>query len=162
MSKEEEFIELYEYIQGRLISSPGFECSKRRDNLKKTRSFLEKHHSLTSDLYGFISFIFFLRTSAKNRYIVIPFVQFISENAYKRYQSRSQQDDYFTSRFLYEREIGNPTAEKEEKLPIEYLDSKRAKYFNTPRGYIECESFNGVLFDEMKCKECKYNYLCKK
>lgn len=159
MSPGEEFVEVYEYIQGKINSSPGYECSKRRTATSKAKVFLELHHSLTAEIFDFISFIFVLRTSEMNRYTFLPFGQFVSKNAYNLYKERTEQQCYFLRKFQLERELRNPIQEIP-SLSSVYLDSQREKYFDSPRGYILCESFEGKLYDEVKCKECRYNYIC--
>lgn len=159
MLPEEEFIEIYEYIQGSLISNPGYSLLKKRDNAKKVKSFLDKHTDLTLPMYNFITFIFVLRTSKYNRYKIIPFNQFTSENAYKAYKERDSQQIYFTSKFQMDHNLSNPIKQSCVLSEV-YLDEQRQKYFGTPRGYIICSSFNGILYNRGKCMRCKFNYIC--
>lgn len=160
MSKEEEFVGTYEYTQGVLNGNFGYEYGKKREALKKAAAFLSENPSITEEIFDFITFICVLRTSRYNRYTVIPFNQFTSKNAVKLYRERSSQHDYFIRKFQMSNHLRDPYLKKV-SLSEEFLERQRRKYFNSPRGFLLCQEYGGYLWDEVKCKNCRYNYICK-
>ena len=156
---EEEFIELFEHIQGILLSYPAYEVSKPEASRKKVKTFLQSHPTIAGDMWSFLCFIFMCKTSKMNRHIIVPLNQFLSKNAAKRFSDRKAADSYHCRKFIKQNNIRKPS-HLEKGLSEEYLASKREKYFNTPRGFIECQSFDGALFSPNICNRCQYYYIC--
>lgn len=159
MSKIEEFIETYEYIQGKLLGNPGYQYNKRKLAEKKTAEFLFNNPMLTENIFDFITFIFVLRTSKFNRYTVIPFNQFTSKNAVKHYKERESKMIHFTRKFQLDHNLRDPFSQRI-GLSIEYLDKVRERDFNTAKGFIRCNSYEGFMYDKIKCKGCRFTYIC--
>lgn len=159
MSKVEEFIETYEYIQGCLIGNPGYQYGKKKLAEKKVSEFLFNNPILTENIFDFITFIFVLRTSKFNRYTVIPFNQFTSKNAAKYYKERDGKINHFIRKFQLDHNLRDPFSKKV-GLSVEYLDRVRRKHFDSPKGFLTCASYEGFLYDKIKCEGCKFNYIC--
>lgn len=156
--QEAEFLEVYEYIQGKISGNPGFQYNKPIEAKKKIRIFLQENPTVT-DIFDFITFISVLRTSKYNRYTIIPFSQYTSKNAAKLYKEKTPQQDYFIRKFQFRFELRNPLL-KQVGLSTVYLDSQRKRYFDTPKGFLKCSSYEGFLYDTEKCKGCRYTYIC--
>ena len=92
---------------------------------------------------------------------MVPLMNVIGKTAIDRWKKRTKRDIYFTSKFVMENELFNPIENEEGGVSESYLDEQRKLYFDSPEGYILCDSFDGYLLDEEKCKGCRYIRLCK-
>lgn len=159
MSRIEEFIEIYEYIQSRLLSRPNFELNLKRSVRSKLEKFLEDNNF---PIWEYLTFQFAIEENRDSRFKTIPYNHIVGKNALKRWQEKSKGYSFLVLRFLMSKDLNNPLKEKEVFLSDRYLKEQREKYFNSPRGYLHCQSFERLLYDEDACKDCRYNYFCSK
>lgn len=160
MSLEEKFIELYEYIQGRVLNNPSFRLKINKRQEPTLSSFLDKIESSSIDLWEYLLFQFSFKVITGTRFPVIPLNHIIGKNALKRWDERTIEQQYMTSKFVQSYKLRSPINDESIKISERYFDEQRQKDFSSPRGYIRCLSF-GSLFNEIKCKSCKYFYVCK-
>ena len=160
MTRKEEFKEIYEYLQGKLTNNPMYEWRMKRKDREKINDFLE--NEIVGDLWNYLTFqfhrqVFLLSVSKLN---MVPLANVIGKAAIERWRNRTQRDMWFVSKFVMEHDLCNPI-KKEECITESYLDKERSLYFNSPRGYILCESYDGFLYHDEKCKGCRYIKLCE-
>lgn len=159
MDKKKEFVSLYEYIQLRLL---GFYQSLNLST-NKNRILVENFlRQVDFDLWEFLVFQFAFKYSKRSRFRIPPLCHIIGEKALKRWKERTSEQIFMVNRFVQDIGLYKPS-KREDKIngvSESYLDEQRNKFFSTPRGFIHCQSY-GTLFDNEKCKECKYNYICK-
>jgi hypothetical protein len=160
MTRREEFETIYEYLQGKLTNNPKYEFHAKRKDRERIKDFLE--NEIVGNLWNYLTFQFnrqvFLLSVSKLSIVPLPNV--IGKAAIERWRKRTQKDMWFTSKFVMEYDLRNPI-QKEEVLSDSYLDKERRLYFDTPRGYILCESYDGFLYHDEKCKGCRYIKLCE-
>lgn len=160
MTRKEEFETIYEYLQGKLTNNPKYEFHAKRKDRERIKDFLE--NEIVGNLWNYLTFqfnrqVFILSVSKLS---IIPLPNVIGKAAIERWRKRTQKDMWFTSKFVMEYDLRNPI-QKEEALSDSYLDKERQLYFDSPRGYILCESYDGFLCHEKKCKGCRYIKLCE-
>lgn len=157
MEKKEEFVILYEYIQSKLLNNPLFRLrpSKRNDLL--IDNFMK---SIDFDLWNYLVFQFAFKNSSYSRFKVLPIIHIIGNNALKRWKQRTSNQQFMVDKFVYTLKLVNPLKSSNNCLSEDYLDKQRKKYFSSSRGFIHCMSY-GSLYDEKKCLECSYNYICR-
>lgn len=160
--KSEEFLTTYEYMQGKISGSFGFQYSKPRAAKEKIEAFLKENPNIEGHIFDFITFICVLRTSKHNRYTIIPLNQFTSKNAIKLYKEKTPQMDYWIRKFQLQYNLRDPFNRPIVGLSEQYMEQQRRKYFNTARGFLHCCSYEGFLYEEksVSCLECHYNYIC--
>lgn len=160
MTRREEFETIYEYLQGKLTNNPKYEFHAKRKDKERIKDFLE--NEIVGNLWNYLTFQFnrqvFLLSVSKLSIVPLPNV--IGKAAIERWRKRTQKDMWFASKFVMEYDLRNPI-QKEEVLSDSYLDKERRLYFDTPRGYILCESYDGFLYHDEKCKGCRYIKLCE-
>lgn len=160
MTRKEEFKLIYSYLQGKLSSNPAYEFRPKRKDREKLDEFLS--NDKVGNLWEYLTFQFnrqmFVLTLSNLP--IVPLMNVIGKTAIDRWRKRTKRDIYFTSKFVMENELFNPI-ESEEGISESYLDEQRKLYFDSPEGYILCDSFDGYLLDEEKCKGCRYILLCK-
>lgn len=157
MSQFNDFVEIYEYFQSRLLSNPQYEL--KADARKKIQKFLEQNE--ISDEWNYLAFQFCFKANSKSRFGVIPTNHIIGKTALKRYSQRTRQQVFMVSKFLMKFQLQDPRKKVECSLSDRYLDQVRNRNKNTPRGFVECSLFGKLLYDEVKCQDCQYNYMCR-
>lgn len=156
MSRFEEFVDLIEMFYARIFNYPTYQLSSLQK--RKVRDFVEENDGF--DSFEYLAFIFSYRATHNRSGKVFPLNHIIGENALKRFRTRTKEQSYMTSVFLQKRGIQD-IRPKPFLLSQEYLDEERQKYFDTPQGFLNCYSFRGLLYNEEKCKECRFNKTCK-
>lgn len=157
----DEFCEIYEYLVARLNNNPGYELKRTDKNIGLIDKFFKNSQIKTVDeIWKYLSFQIVLSDRKNSRICYINLPRIISLNSIKRWNERSSEEIFMVSRILRQRGLQNPIKERR-GFSEEYLDFLRHKYWNSPRGFILCEEYEGGLYDEIKCKECRYNKACK-
>lgn len=160
MSLEEKFVELYEYIQGSVLNNPSFRLKINKKQKSTLSIFLSRVEDSSIDLWEYLLFQFSFKVITGTKFPVIPLNYIIGKNALKRWNERTTEQQYMTSKFVQSYKLRSPIKDESTKISERYFDEQRQKDFSSPRGYIRCLSFGG-LFNEMKCKSCRYFYVCK-
>lgn len=157
MSRVKDFVTLYEFFQTRIRFR---EYHVTESEERKIYKFVNDND--IKDPWDYLSFIFSFKCSTMKDKRMIPFNNIIGTKALERYRNRNKNSIFQTTRFLVLRGIENPL-KKEKVVSEEYWDNIRKRNMNTPEGHIECISkYECAIFDEEKCKQCKYKGNCKK
>lgn len=160
MTRKEEFVKIYEYLQGKLTNNPAYEFTLKRKDREKLEKFLD--NEVVGNLWNYLTFqfnrqVFLLQVSGLP---MVPFRNVISNKAIERWRHRTRQEMWFTSKFVMEHDLFNPI-EKENTVSENYMDKQRKLYFDSSKGFILCESFDGFLFDLEKCQGCRFIRICE-
>ena len=159
----EEFCEIFEYLIQRLNCSPSYEVKRTSKNLKAINRFFEE--TKINSIDGIWEFLLFQAVLSENRYsrgFSFTFLKSISSNSIKRWNERTSTRNFVVSKFQRERRLVNPLKNNKHSYSDEYVKYLRKKFWNTPRGFILCGEYDGILYNENECKDCRYKDACKK
>lgn len=159
MSRIKDFITIYEYFQSRIRNREDYHTTESEQS--KIYKFVNDND--IKDPWDYLSFLFSFKCMTMKDRKVIPFNNIIGKKALERYQNRNQNSVFRTTRFLLLRGYENPLNQKKSIIVSEeYWDKIRQRNINKPEGYIECVSkYECILYNEKKCKDCRYNKFCK-
>lgn len=158
----EEFCEIFEYLAQRLNCSPSYEVKRIPKNLKAINRFFEE--TKINSIDGIWEFLLFQAVLSENRYsrrVSFTLLKSISLNSIKRWNERTSTRSFIVSRFQRDRRLVNPLKSNKYSYSKEYIEYQRKKFWNTPRGFILCGEYDGLLYDEIECKDCQYKQACK-
>lgn len=157
----DEFCDIYEYLIARLNNSPGYELKRSQKNINLINKFMiNSKINTTDEIWKYLSFQIVLSDRKNSGIFYITLAKCLCLNSIKQWNERTSEKMFMVSRILRQRGLRNPL-ESQSRFSEEYLDFLRHKFWNTPRGYILCNEYEGALYNEIKCKECKYNKACK-
>lgn len=157
-----EFVEIYEYLMIHFNSNPVFSLKKTKQNYAMIENFLNTSNIQTpSQLWRYLLFQFVLNESRRSNKYSAMISNCVSKNALKRWEERTEEQIFLMAKFQREKGLSNPLAREEYSYSEEFKDMTRKKYWNTPRGYILCNEYDGALYDRVKCFRCKYKEACK-
>lgn len=160
----EEFCEIFEYLKQRMTCSPNYSLKRKKKDVQLIEKFFfnSKINSI-EELWQYLLFQFVLsENNYSNRYS-LTLTKIISLNALKRWNERTKEKLFYVSKFQRDRSLVNPLKgnNSEHIFSDRYKDFLRHKFWNTPKGFIFCGEYNGILFNELKCKDCYYYNACK-
>ena len=159
----DEFIELYEYLVSRFNSNPLYELKRTVQNKKLISNFLINSNIQTSEsLWRYLLFQFVLRENNKSNKYFLTLSNCVSKNAWKRWEERTDEMMFIVAKLQREKGLRNPLIKETYQFSEEYKDMQRHKFWNTPRGFILCDEYDGLLYDRAKCFQCRYKDACKK
>lgn len=126
-------------------------------------NFLEKTKGWDINTYwNFILFSFERRSKQRTLYN-INLSWIFGDKALKCWKSRDDFWDYYVNKFKVKYRLINPYNNDCYIITDNYREEQRLKYFNSPKGYLYCRSFGGVLFDGLceTCSICEYKNVCE-
>lgn len=159
----EEFCEIFEYLKQRLTCSPNYSLKRKKREIQLIEKFfLNSNIKSTNELWEYLLFQFVLSGNNNISRYPLTLTKIVSSNALKRWNERTREKMFYVSKFQRDRCLINLLKKDEESyFSDRYKDFLRHKFWSTPKGFIFCGEYNGILFDELKCKDCYYYNACK-
>lgn len=157
-------IRVYEYLYRRKYAAPGFTLPRTERNLKMLSKFQKMIPVDSGDsfIWNFSVYAFWCHEGKlARRKIELNWIY--TEAMYERYRGRTAEQTYELQQYKESKSIRNPLKEKYVlSLSPEYKEYQRRLFYNTPRGYLNCLEFAGVLYDEgcAHCRNCRYRKHC--
>lgn len=159
----DEFCEIYEYLVQRVNCSLSYQLNRNSKNVAAIERFFENSKIQTVDeIWNYLLFQIVLSNNKYSRKQSITLLKCISLNAIKRWNERTDEKLFLVSKFQRSRGLKNPLQDDKHIYSEQYLNSQRRKYWNTPRGFILCGEFNGLLYHKIRCNGCQYREVCEK
>lgn len=157
----EEFFKIYNLILVRLYPNSNFVLENNFKNREAITKFIEKFTFVGENfLWDYIVYQFSKYSKVKDKIVHLNWI--IGQKAINRWENRTEQELYWLHSYkekfgLVKPSISNYT------MSDDYKDLQRELYYNTERGFINCQEFGGLLFDIKNkfCSRCLFKEICK-
>lgn len=158
----EEFVEIFEYLMQK-VYSPYYHVKMTSRNVNAIIRFFENSKiDSVDEIWKYLLFQLVLSMNRYSNRYSVTLLKCISINAIKRWNERTEEKMFLVSKFQRVRRLENPLQNKVHLYSERYLNEQRKKYWNTPRGFIHCGEFNGILYHKIRCFGCRYKESCEK
>lgn len=157
-------IQVYEYMYQRTYMQPDYAMARTGRNLKLLSKFQKMIPVDAGNdfIWNYTVHAFWCYDGKLSRRNV-ELNWIYGQRMVGRYRNRTEDQIYRLQQYKESKAIKNPLKEGYElSLSDAYKDKQRKKYWNTPRGYLNCLDFGGFLYDEKNvyCKNCRYKKHC--